>query len=149
MAPDTAPRLSNADFLARLTTLFTSTHSANSGSIFLTQKPLYPSSPDTQDSHPSAAPPQILIRATDGKSPPPKSTAAAANSKSAKGITKKTSASGGKVKFSTVVDAEELEGFFTKYAEVCKGGMVGLKKRDRKKAKKKGKGAGEKAGKGK
>ncbi len=48
-----------------------------------------------------------------------------------------------RVKFSTVVQAEELEGFFARYADVCKGGMAGLKKRDRsgrKKGKKKGKG---------
>ena len=48
-----------------------------------------------------------------------------------------------RVKFSTVVQAEELEGFFARYADVCKGGMGGLKKRDRsgrKKGKKKGKG---------
>jgi len=40
---------------------------------------------------------------------------------------------------------DELQGFFEKYAEVAKGGMGSLKKRDRKarkKAKKKGKGGG-------
>lgn len=43
---------------------------------------------------------------------------------------------------STVVQPDELEGFFVRYAEVCKEGMArGLKKRDRKgrKTKKKGK----------
>ena len=51
------------------------------------------------------------------------------------------------MKLSTVVQADELEGFFTRYAEVWKAGMSGLKKRDRsgrkakaKKTKKKGKG---------
>jgi len=44
-----------------------------------------------------------------------------------------------------VVQPDDLEGFFTRYAEVCKEGMArGLKKRDRKKrmrtkTKKKGK----------
>jgi len=38
-----------------------------------------------------------------------------------------------------VVQADELEGFFTRYAEVCKGGMAGLKKRDRSGRKGKGK----------
>jgi len=53
------------------------------------------------------------------------------------------------VKLSTEVQADQLEGFFTRYAEVWKAGMGGLKKRDRKKAKakktkkKKGKGEGE------
>ena len=42
-----------------------------------------------------------------------------------------------KVKLSTVVQPDELEGFYTKYAEVCKAGMSGLKKRDRKGAKEK------------
>lgn len=53
------------------------------------------------------------------------------------------------MKLSTEVQADELEGFFTRYAEVWKVGMGGLKKRDRKKAKakktkkRKGKGDGE------
>lgn len=40
-----------------------------------------------------------------------------------------------KTKLSTIVTADALEGFFTRYAEVCKSGMSGLKKRDRSKAK--------------
>ena len=40
-----------------------------------------------------------------------------------------------KTKLSTVVTADALEDFFTRYAEVCKSGMSGLKKRDRSKAK--------------
>ena len=47
-----------------------------------------------------------------------------------------------KVKLSTVVAPEELEAFYARYAEVCKAGMTGLKKRDRKRGKAKGKGAG-------
>lgn len=42
-----------------------------------------------------------------------------------------------KIKLSTVVDADALEGFYAKYADVCKAGMSGLKKRDRSKAKEK------------
>ena len=42
-----------------------------------------------------------------------------------------------KIKLSTIVDADALEGFFAKYAEVCKLGMSGLKKRDRSKQKEK------------
>lgn len=37
------------------------------------------------------------------------------------------------------MDADQLEGFFVRYAEVCKGGMQGLKKRDRSKNKAKAK----------
>lgn len=35
------------------------------------------------------------------------------------------------------MEADALEAFFARYAEVCKGGMSGLKKRDRSKAKEK------------
>lgn len=47
-----------------------------------------------------------------------------------------------KILFSTIVQPDEIEGFFTRYAEVCKGGMSGgLRKRDKKgKGKKKTKG---------
>ncbi|KAL8876226.1 MAG: hypothetical protein Q9198_005542 [Flavoplaca austrocitrina] len=53
-----------------------------------------------------------------------------------------------KIKLSTVVQPDQLEPFFTRYAEVMKGGATALKKRDRSgrkkatKAKKKGKGGG-------
>jgi signal recognition particle subunit SRP14 len=42
-----------------------------------------------------------------------------------------------KVKLSTFVEADALEVFFARYAEVCKLGMSGLKRRDRSKAKEK------------
>ena len=45
------------------------------------------------------------------------------------------------------MEADQLEAFFVRYAEVCKAGMQGLKKRDRSKNKAKAKkrkgGAGE------
>ncbi|EPY52456.1 signal recognition particle subunit Srp14 [Schizosaccharomyces cryophilus OY26] len=40
-------------------------------------------------------------------------------------------------KISTIVDAKDFTEFFARYTEVCKGGMIGLKKRDRKKNKNK------------
>jgi signal recognition particle subunit SRP14 len=58
----------------------------------------------------------IIIRATSGKSRENKA---------------------GKMKLSTIVEASALEAFFIRYAEVCKSGMSGLKKRDRSKVKKK------------
>jgi len=58
----------------------------------------------------------ILIRATNGKSKEKRDK---------------------KVKLSTVVESDALESFFAKYAEICKVGMSGLKKRDRSKAKEK------------
>ena len=62
--------------------------------------------PDLHLDHPLP----LLVRATNGKSKDDKKD---------------------KVKISTIVQADELESFFVKYAEVCKAGMSGLKKRDR------------------
>lgn len=116
-----------SQFFTSLTDLLAKTSQKARGSIFLTQKPLVDGI--------SNSPPSILIRATDGNTnaPNPKS-----GSKDGK-ITKKNS-SKDKVKFSTVVNAADLEAFFTRYADVCKAGMTGLKKRDRSKRKAKGKG---------
>ena len=76
----------------------------------------------------------MIIRATDGKS----------QDRDRKKNTNK-------IKLSTIVQPDDLEAFFTRYADVCKAGMQSLKKRDRskrkkdKKGKKKGEaGAGEK-----
>lgn len=44
-----------------------------------------------------------------------------------------------KVKLATVVDVADLDTFYARYAEVCKKGMEGLRKRDKKKAKVKAK----------
>ncbi|KAL8684030.1 MAG: hypothetical protein Q9186_000060 [Xanthomendoza sp. 1 TL-2023] len=134
-----AKHLSIDDFFARLSSLFHSRRNSSHGSIFLTQKRLSPQSPSssspittaTTSSFPDLAPSAplpILIRATDGKSKEHRKD---------------------KIKISTIVQPDELEGFFTKYAEVVKGGTTALKKRDRSgrkkatKAKKKGKGGGE------
>jgi signal recognition particle subunit SRP14 len=53
-----------------------------------------------------------------------------------KKVTKKPKAA--KTKISTVVAPADLEAFYARYADVCKAGMTGMKKRDRS-AKKKGK----------
>jgi signal recognition particle subunit SRP14 len=66
-------------------------------------------------STPSISPAPILIRATDGKSKDFRAN---------------------KVKLATVVQPEDLDSFFARYAEVCRAGMDALKKRDRSKAKK-------------
>jgi signal recognition particle subunit SRP14 len=42
---------------------------------------------------------------------------------------------GDKLKISTIVTKDDMESFFGNYGEVCKNGMQGLKKRDRKKEK--------------
>ncbi|KFY35944.1 hypothetical protein V494_05458 [Pseudogymnoascus sp. VKM F-4513 (FW-928)] len=116
----TAP-LTNDEFFTKLSELFDKKKSESQGSVFLTQKRLTYSAPsDTfpteadAPSFPDLEPTQpltLLIRATDGKH-------------------KKS-----KTRLSTVVTADALEGFFSRYAEVCKAGMSGLKKRDRSKAK--------------
>ncbi|KAF7510804.1 hypothetical protein GJ744_005904 [Endocarpon pusillum] len=122
--------LSNDEFLTRLTTLLSTTHTSNHGSVFLTQKPLSPSSAAASSSIPSTStsPPQILIRATNGKSKPHRE-------------------KGEKEKLSTVVDLEGMDEFYRRYAEVCKKGMEGLRKRDRKARKRKDKDKGKKGGK--
>ena len=84
--------------------------------MYLTQKPIVDAVANSR--------PAILIRASDGNTgaPKPKS------DKTGK-VSKNTSS---KVKFSTMVSPDDLEAFYTRNAEVCKGGMTGLKKRDRK-----------------
>ena len=70
----------------------------------------------SNDAPDSATPLPLIIRASNGKSKVNRAK---------------------KVKLSTIVEADALEAFFARYAEVCKGGMSGLKKRDRSKAKEK------------
>jgi signal recognition particle subunit SRP14 len=108
-------------FFTQLTTLLTKTAKSGHGSIYLTQKRLTYNT--TSDSDPIP----IIIRATNGKS-------------------KEHREKGEKVKLSTVVAPDALDGFFVRYADVCKSGMGALKKRDRSKRKKVKKGRGEKKG---
>ena len=81
------------------------------------------------DLHPENPLP-LIVRATDGKS----------QSKDRKKNKEK-------VKISTIVQPNNIDAFFARYAEVCKTGMQSLKKRDRskrkkEKSKKKGKSGG-------
>lgn len=95
----------------------------------LTQKPLI----DVPGATTTNSQPSILIRATDGNTNAPNPKSASKNGK----ITKNKST---KIKLSTVVSPDDLEAFYTRYAEVCKAGMTGLKKRDRRGRKAKTKG---------
>jgi signal recognition particle subunit SRP14 len=70
--------------------------------------------PTTTDSEP-LKPAPILIRATDGQSKEDRAT---------------------KVKISTLVQPDDLDTFYTRYADVCRTGMTTLKPRDRTKRKK-------------
>lgn len=121
-------------FFSSLSSLLDKTSQKSRGSVILTQKPLLNTSTEsTQQQQPS-----ILIRATDGNTNAP-------NPKTHK--VEKKAAKATKVKLSTVVAPEDLEGFYARYAEVCKAGMTGLKKRDRKRGKAKAKGGAAKGGK--
>ncbi|KAK4946544.1 hypothetical protein LTR10_014396 [Elasticomyces elasticus] len=115
-------RLSNDEFLSSLTTLFTSTHAASHGSVYLTQKPLGADADAAVEQSQSS---QILVRATNGLSKPHRES--------------KTKPDSAKLKIATVVEIEDLDSFYARYAEVCKKGMEGLRKRDKKKAKEKAK----------
>ena len=75
--------------------------------------------------------PSILIRATDGNTNAPN-----LKKDSKDKVAKKSQ----KVKLSTIVQPDEIEAFYVRYAEVCKAGMTGLKKRDRRGRKAKTKG---------
>ncbi|KAK3301499.1 signal recognition particle 14kD protein-domain-containing protein [Chaetomium fimeti] len=132
--------LTHDEFFTKLADVFTTRRTKAHGAVFLTQKrlshntnqqptPSDPSSADPlADLHP-AQPLPLLVRATNGKG---KADRAA------------------KVKLSTVVEPDALEGFYARYAEVCKAGMTALKPRDRTKRKAKAKkrkgGAGAGAG---
>ncbi|KAL8941948.1 MAG: hypothetical protein Q9211_001602 [Gyalolechia sp. 1 TL-2023] len=106
------------EFFSRLSSLFESRRNSTHGSIFLTQKRLTSqfsptSSPSTTEPFPDLAPSSplpVLVRVSNGKSKEHRKD---------------------KIKLSIVVQPDELEGFFTKYAEVMKAGTTALKKRDR------------------
>jgi len=112
-----APYLTREQFFGQLSDLLKSPHIAGHGSIYLTQKRLTysldPSSPSTPaekiadnplwDLNPPNPLP-ILVRATDGKS-------------------KVHRKKGEKVKLSTVVKPEDIEGFF---CQVCRGSEEGV-----------------------
>ena len=114
-------------FFSSLTNLLTITSQKAQGSIYLVQKPLLDNANNNGNSTETSPPPRpsILIRATDG------------NTHSSN--PKKHETTSTKVKISTVVSPEGLDAFYSRYAEVCKLGMSGLKKKQRKrKAKAKG-----------
>ncbi|VVT56248.1 uncharacterized protein SAPINGB_P004914 [Magnusiomyces paraingens] len=98
-------RLPNDEYLEKLAKTLKAAETK--GSVFLTQKRYSPKDGVTNEVPDTNA---LLFRATDGNSDKKK-----------------------KVKFSTVVKAEDLEAFWVKYTEVIKAGMVGLRKKDKKK----------------
>ncbi|KAE9993776.1 hypothetical protein EG327_003281 [Venturia inaequalis] len=129
MAADDS-HLSNDEFFTKLTALFKTQHAKkHPGSVTLSQKRLTydpsagsdPSLKTEDDPLWDLNPPNplpILVRATNGES-------------------KEGRLEGKKIKLSTVVKPDDIDGFFSRYAEVCKKGMENMKKRDRSKKKKK------------
>ncbi|KAF2819782.1 signal recognition particle, SRP9/SRP14 subunit [Ophiobolus disseminans] len=124
--------LTNDEFFTQLGNLFELNRKKGHGSIILTQKRLTYDSTSTPptptkvaddplwDTHPENPLP-ILIRACNNKS-------------SKREGTDRDDVE--KIALSTIVKPDDLDGFFARYAEACKTGMSGLKKRDRKKGKK-------------
>jgi signal recognition particle subunit SRP14 len=120
-------------FLESLGSLLASASSSGFGSIFLTQKSLF--------SEGSSEPSQILIRATNGASSTKSKTKPDLKVAKEKQHNKKP-----KIKLATVVEIADLDNFYNNYADVCKKGMEGMRKRDKKKAKEKAKAAKKKKG---
>ncbi|KAJ5801115.1 uncharacterized protein N7518_003183 [Penicillium psychrosexuale] len=124
-----APHLGHDEFFKSLADLLSKTSQNLHGSVNLTQKPLI----DVPGATTTNSQPSILIRATDGNTNTP-------NLKNASEATKISMKKASKVKLSTIVSPDDIEAFYVRYAEVCKTGMTGLKKRDRRGRKAKTKG---------
>jgi signal recognition particle subunit SRP14 len=77
------------------------------------------------DTHPENPVP-VLIRAANNKS----------TKRPGKGKPGNERENVDQIKLSTVVQPDYLDAFYVRYAEACRAGMGGLKKRDRKKGKK-------------
>ncbi|CAI7613871.1 unnamed protein product [Penicillium bialowiezense] len=131
-----APHMGQDEFFSALTDLLSKASQKARGSVILTQKALL----DVPGATSTSSQPSILIRATDGNTNAP-------NPKSVSKDGKITKNKDTKIKISTVVNPDDLEAFYTRYAEVCKGGMTGLKKRDRRGRKAKTKGGAAKTAK--
>jgi len=124
--------LTHDEFFTQLGNLFEHNRKKGHGSVYLTQKRLTfdsTSTPPTPtkiaddplwDTHPDQPLP-VLIRASN-------------NNSSIRAGTDREDIE--KIALSTVVAPDDLDAFFVRYAEACKTGMGGLKKRDRKKGKK-------------
>ncbi|WPH00176.1 Hypothetical protein R9X50_00299900 [Acrodontium crateriforme] len=124
------PHKSNDEFFTQLASLIEHTQKKGHGAIHLSQKRLtYKTdaapTPEKIANNPEwdlniADPLPLLVRATDGKS----------QSQDRKKNPNKN-------KLSTIVQPDDIEAFYARYAEVCKAGMQSLKKRDRSKRNKK------------
>ncbi|KAK9367650.1 signal recognition particle 14kD protein-domain-containing protein [Lipomyces kononenkoae] len=118
---DSKGRLSNDEFLSQVRELFKTQH--ESGTVFLQQKRLTEFDPVENKHNPR---PHDLtdISNSDNKTYP-------LLFRASNGATDKSK----KIKYSTVVEADKLESFWKKYSDLVKGGVTGLKKKDKKKTK--------------
>ncbi|WEW60170.1 hypothetical protein PRK78_005655 [Emydomyces testavorans] len=132
------PHLTNDEFFTRLKALLTNQSTSLRGSIFLTQKLLQTPAPKpasrTDVSTSAEATTTATTTTTTTTTSPPGQSPVLIRASNGRHQT-------AKVKASTIVQPEDLEAFYVRYAELCKAGMVGLKRRDRS-ARKKGKGKG-------
>ena len=103
-----------SNYISILVILLTPSKSTSTPSSPITSPPGSTHFPDLNPSQPFP----LIIRATNGKG-------------------KAHREQGEKVKLSTIVQPDQLEKFFVRYAEVMKSGMSSLKKRDRSGRKKK------------
>ncbi|PRT54723.1 Signal recognition particle protein [Wickerhamiella sorbophila] len=103
-------RLDNERFLSTLAVLLKT--SSEQGSVYLEQKRLIKTGPDTVIDA-TDAPYPLLFRATDGA---------------------KTKAK--RVKISTIVSPKDLDQFWQNYTDALKSGMAGLRRKDKKKQRK-------------
>ncbi|KAF2203051.1 signal recognition particle, SRP9/SRP14 subunit [Delitschia confertaspora ATCC 74209] len=145
MAKMVENHLSNDEFFAQLPKLFDANGEKGHGSIYLHQKRyIHSTDADTPsttkqlddplwDTHPEHPLP-IVIRAMNSKSDK-------WDGPNRPGVMDRKESK--KVKISTMVQPDQLDVFYARYAEVCKMSMTALKKRDRKKRKQKKRKAGE------
>ncbi|KAK9374886.1 signal recognition particle 14kD protein-domain-containing protein [Lipomyces chichibuensis] len=117
---DAKGRLSNDEFLSRLGELFK--RQQESGTVFLQQKRLTEFDPVENKHNPR--PGDLTDISSEGKAHP-------LIFRASNGASDKSK----KIKYSTVVEADKLEAFWKKYSDVVKGGVTGLKKKDKKKTK--------------
>ncbi|KAI9147881.1 Signal recognition particle subunit srp14 [Paramyrothecium foliicola] len=117
--------LSHDEFFDKLGELLNHSKGSGHGAIYLTQKRMAGDhdvpSPTADNPFPDLDPGKplpIFIRASNGKSKKDRE---------------------GKIKIATVVQPDDLDAFYARYAEVCKAGMTLLKPRDRSKKKAKAK----------
>jgi signal recognition particle subunit SRP14 len=124
-------------FFTQLSNLFEHNRQKGHGTIYLTQKRLthntFPPPPAETiandplwDTYHPEEPVPILIRASNNKS-------SKRPGKDRPGCDRENT---DKTRISTVVQPEQIDAFYVRYAEACRAGMGSLKKRDKKKGKK-------------